>query len=63
MDAREKWDKVVFFYQNDNNALEAKIQKNWETLCSEILGYKVIDGNIETQKQVPFATGNLSGSI
>ncbi len=58
MDSTEKWNKVVDFYQKNRTALEAGIQKDWETICSEILGYKVIDGNIEAQKHVAYATGN-----
>ena len=58
MDSTEKWNKVVDFYQKDRKSLETVIQKDWETISSEILGYKVIDGNIEAQKHVAYATGN-----
>lgn len=58
MDVTEKWNKIVDFYLKNRNALETQVQKDWETICSEILGYKVTDGNSEPQKHIAFATGN-----
>lgn len=58
MTAAEKWNKICDFHKNKKyiNASEKDVQKLWETLFSEIMGYSKLNGEIDDQRKIQFGS-------
>ena len=48
----EKWNKIVDFHRQERFSLEDRVQKIWESIFSEILGYSTLFGDVDVQRSV-----------
>lgn len=52
MDSKEKWNLIVKEYYQYQNEREDTLQKRWEVYSSELLGYKRILNEIDSQRKI-----------
>ena len=60
MTSAEKWNLIVDGYKQLYTSLESKIQVEWEMYCAELLGYKKLLHEIDSQRHLSVGSG---GSI
>ena len=60
MTSTEKWNLIVDNYKHLYSSLESKLQTEWEMYCAELLGYKKLLHEIDSQKHLSVGSG---GSI
>lgn len=49
---RDKWNKIVDCFERERGKKEKQIQKKWEAVFSEVLGYSALEGDIDSQRRV-----------
>ena len=52
MTGNDKWNLIVEQYRELFNKTESEIQKVWESYCSELLNYKRLFGEIDSQRSI-----------
>ncbi len=56
-DIQEKWNSIVKKYNENRSFSETVVQRDWEAIISEILGYKRVNDEIRSQFSVHIGAG------
>lgn len=56
MTSKDKWNRIVEYYNKYLNSPEQTIQSVWESIFAELLGYSRLEGEIERHRKIPIGS-------